>query len=208
MGTSTYAELTELILAKRRPGGSLLVSIDGRASGKSTIARALAETAGWQLVQSDDFYKPSGQRYVGPPAQRPVAADFDLERLEQEVLLPLSAGNVTRYQRYDWEHDILGESVELSVRGGLVVEGIYTGVGRHRLYYGCHVWVECPRETRLRRGLERDGEAARSRWIDDWIPQEDFYIRSERPAERADIVLFGGDRPGLEPTSQVFVQRA
>jgi uridine kinase len=209
MATSSYAELTALILARRRPGRSLLVSVDGPGgSGKSTIARALATAAGWRLVQADDFYKPSQQRYLGPPDRRPVAADFDLERLELQVLRPLCAGQVTRYQRYDWERDALSEPVELVAQGGLIVEGIYTGVERHRPYYTCHVWVECPRETRLRRGLERDGEAARCRWVDDWMPQEDFYMQSERPAERADIVLLGGDRAGLDPTNQVFIQRA
>lgn len=209
MATSSYVELTELILTRRQPGKTLLVSIDGPGgSGKSTIARTLAASAGWQLVQADDFYKPSAQRYSGPPDARPIAADFDLDRLERQVLKPLLTGSNTHYQRYDWGHDALGAPVELAVQHGLIVEGIYTGVVRHRPYYTCHVWVECPRDIRLRRGLERDGEAARSRWVDDWMPQEDFYMQSEQPAERADIVLLGGDRPGLDPTAQVFVQRA
>jgi hypothetical protein len=41
----------------------------------------------------------------------------------------------------------------------------------------------------LRRGLERDGEAARSQWLDDWIPAEDRYIAGQRPDLAAQVVL-------------------
>ena len=54
------------------------------------------------------------------------------------------------------------------------------------------VWIETPREVRLSRGLERDGEEARARW-EEWMAAEDDYVRREEPQARADLVV-AGDR--------------
>ncbi len=53
------------------------------------------------------------------------------------------------------------------------------------------IWVECPRDQRLKRGLERDGEDARQMWEDNWMVHEDLYVGVQRPQERADLVVDG-----------------
>jgi uridine kinase len=52
------------------------------------------------------------------------------------------------------------------------------------------IWVETPRELRLRRGLERDGEAALPLW-EQWMAAEDDYVARDRPDTRADVVVDG-----------------
>jgi dephospho-CoA kinase len=65
------------------------------------------------------------------------------------------------------------------------------------------IWVDCPRELRLRRGIERDGEALRWKWETVWMPEEEAYVRQQDPIGRANIVVDGVDAhfydPGLTP---------
>lgn len=202
----SYVELGALITARPLRGQTFLASIDGPGgAGKSTVAHALAAACQWRLVQVDDFYKPSAERALGTAGVRPLGVDFDLARLERQVLEPLFHGRAARYQRYDWERDALGESVELLPGDVVLVEGVYSGMACYRARYACRVWVECSRETRLRRGLARDGEAARARWANEWMPEEDRYIAAESPQLGADFMVIGDDRDGPERGSRVVI---
>jgi uridine kinase len=45
--------------------------------------------------------------------------------------------------------------------------------------------------TRLSRGIERDGEAAREMWENNWMVSEDIYVKEHKPFEIADLVVDG-----------------
>jgi uridine kinase len=203
MRLMTYGEWAAALCARARaassarrqsgPRGAACVGIDGAgASGKSTIARQLAGAApDVQVVALDDFYRPSIERYPGPVAQRPIAANYDLERLRREVLEPLASGRSAAYRRYDWEADAVGtERIDVQ-KPIVVVEGIYSSSATLAPFLDATVWVECPRGLRLARGLARDGEEARARWELDWMPGEDLYMKHEGPMQRAVFVCDG-----------------
>jgi uridine kinase len=168
-----------------------LVGIDGPGgSGKSTLARELTARLDGSMVEADDFYRPEDER----KPDRWIGGEYDWRRLESQLLAPLSEGRPARYQRYDWPRDRLGEWCDLRPDRPVVVEGIY--VLREELagYYDYRVWVEAARDVRLRRGLERDGGQARDRWAA-WMRQEDAYVASHGPRERADWRV-DGNGPG------------
>jgi uridine kinase len=206
MQLKTYSEWVATLRAKvrtvrsarresERDGeGCMVIGIDGAGgSGKSTIARQLALAApDIQVIALDDFYRPSRERYAGPIAQRPIAADYDLERLRREVLEPLASGRPAAYRRYDWEADAVGTERVVVEKPSVVLEGIYSSSATLAPFLDAVIWVECPRELRLARGLARDGEPARARWELDWMPGEDLYLEKEGPRERADFVCDGG----------------
>ena len=76
-------------------------------------------------------------------------------------------------------------------QGLVVVEGV---CALHRMFrdaYDVRVWVEAPYETRLARGLARDGEAARATWVERWMPMEDRYVERDDPVACADLVVDG-----------------
>jgi uridine kinase len=77
------------------------------------------------------------------------------------------------------------------VGGVVVIEGVYAIRRELAELYDFRVWVHCPRETRLARGLERDGEAARDRWVNNWMAAEDLYVEAHKPYEIADLVMDG-----------------
>ncbi|MFJ4185192.1 uridine kinase [Kitasatospora sp. NPDC089509] len=174
--------------AAELPGRVALVGIDGPgASGKSTLATLLAERLDdAAVVHIDDFYRPSAER---PADAGQIAGNFDLSRLLDQVLRPAAAGTTIRYQRYDWDHDRLAEWAELAPGTPLIVEGVHALHPDLSEAYTYRIFCDAPRDVRLRRGLDRDGEEARPLWEDEWMPAEDRYLAAHAPQLRADVVL-------------------
>jgi uridine kinase len=183
------ARLAEEVRAAAPTGRSgALVGIDGPGgSGKSTLADVLAaEIADAVVVHGDDFYRPSADRQRGTAAS---GGQFDLDRLLRQVVAPAASGGAVRYQWYDWSRDELAEWIPVPAGVTVIVEGVYCTELRLRDYYDYRIFCVADQAVRLRRGLERDGEAARSHWLDDWIPAEDRYIAGQRPDLAAQVVL-------------------
>ena len=202
--TISVSELCAAISAVEAPTTTRLVLVDGLGgAGKSVLVAALAGKLGAPVVCGDDFYRPSAQRRR--EAAEGIGASFDWRRLELQVLAPLSRGEEARYQRYDWESDRLGGWSTVPCRDTVVVEGVYLLRDELRRYASVAIWVETPREVRLTRGIERDGEAARSRWTEEWMPAEDAYVSAMRPDTAAVLVVDGQRRTGIDPRRNVIV---
>ncbi len=183
-------------------GSHPIVAVDGRGgSGKSTFAQLLAD--GWpgaQVVEIDDFYLPSANR----PEKPGPGDNFDRTRLREQVMAPFKRGVAGRYQRYDWGVDALAEWHEVPPTGILIVEGVYSTSEPLRDLSTYRVWVDSPYEVRLARGIARDSEAMRDTWVNSWMPVEDQYVDSERPARHAHLCLLGdGEIEGGEPVFYV-----
>ena len=158
------------------------VGIGGHGgAGKSTLA---ARIEGAQVVSTDEFWDGEG---------------FELSRLRTEVFDALVAGNAARYAAWDWDARRSGDARTVKPEGIVVVEGV---CALHRMFrddYDVRVWVEAPYDTRLARGVERDGEAARATWVERWMPMEERYVERDDPVSCADLVVDGSrplDAPG------------
>jgi uridine kinase len=164
----------DLIAAARPARPFTLVGIGGRGgSGKSTLA---ATVPGAQVVGTDEFWD---------------GEEFALSRLRAEVFEPLLAGTAARYASWDWEAHRPGGERTVEPRGVVVVEGV---CALHRMFrdaYDVRIWVEAPYETRLARGIARDGEAARATWVERWMPSEDRYVAADDPIPCAHLVVDG-----------------
>ncbi|WP_236035275.1 uridine kinase family protein [Alkalihalobacterium elongatum] len=178
-------------ISKKQP--TLLIGIDGcGGSGKSTLAAKLKmECAHVTVVHMDDFYLPSSQIIKIHPEKKPIGADFDWKRLLKQVLEPISQNKEGHYQRYDWETDRLAEWHVVPVGGIVIIEGVYSIRNELVKKYDYTIWVDCPRELRLSRGLKRDGEEARDMWENNWMISEDIYVEEHKPFERADLIVNG-----------------
>src|SRR4051794_18952787 len=188
--TRRYDSLLAELQQQPRRSASFLVAVDGCAgSGKTTFARKLQEldpTIG--VIHLDDFYLPSAQR----PAQCPtIAEEYDIARLLAKVLTPLTHNQPAHYQRYDWVEDQLAEYHTLPAGGMVVIEGVSALLPQVATIYDYRVWVECPYDLRLARGLARDGEKVRDWWVNGWMPAEQRYIQVYSPAERVDLKVDG-----------------
>ena len=177
---------------------AVLIAIDGLGgSGKSYLASSFAEEMQTRsdspvsVVHGDDFFLPSAQRFFRSVGEKAIGADFDWRRLREQVLEPLRRDADARYQVYDWDRDTLTTWRTIAHGTIVVVEGVYTLRPELRSFYDLRVWVDCPRHIRLARGIARDGEHARARWEQDWMPSEDRYVAECKPAATADMILDG-----------------
>ena len=165
----------ELIASTRPTRAFTFVGIGGRGgSGKSTLAAVIPSA---QVVGTDEFWDGEG---------------FDLARLRADVFEPLLAGASARYASWDWERRRPRGQRTVLPRGVVVVEGV---CALHRMFrdaYDVRVWVDAPYETRLARGVARDGEAARATWVERWMPAEDRYVERDEPVACAHVVVDGG----------------
>jgi hypothetical protein len=138
----SFRLLAESILAL--PGGVRLVAVDGYGgAGKSTFAARLAAALdGAAVVHTDDFA-------TGEPGVE------WWPRLQQEVIVPLSAGATARYRRWDWEAKRLAEWHTVEPMPAVVIEGVSSArrAAAGQLAYA--IWVDAPGELRLERGEAR-----------------------------------------------------
>ncbi|PEF33072.1 uridine kinase family protein [Bacillus wiedmannii] len=186
-------EILEQIRVKSVEQSLLIIGIDGcGGAGKSTLANKIKNKFSTvTIVHMDDFYLPSAQIVNEHPMNKLVGADFDWKRLLQEVLDPISNGIEGCYKRYDWETDSLAESHTVPTNGIVIIEGVYATRQELAELYDLKIWVNCPRETSIKRGIARDGEAARDMWENNWMVAEDMYVESHKPHAFADIIIDG-----------------
>lgn len=151
------------------------ILIDGRSgAGKTCLARLLAERLGAELIHLDSIYPGwSGLR---------AASDH-----VAEYLLPSSAAP-PRWQRWDWVADRPAEWHTVDPERPWIIEGCGAMSRANHALADVGVWVEADAALRKQRALARDGEAY-APWWDMWAAQEEDFLASERPRDRADIVL-------------------
>ncbi len=157
-----------------------LVAIDGYAgSGKSTLARRLAGPLQAPVIEMDDFVSWGDLTGWWP-------------RFEEQVISPLASGKPARYQRRDWENDYFGDSLGewRTVERAPIM--IFEGLTSSRLAIANQltmaIFVEAPRDVMLRRGLKRDGDGMRERWLQSHRQQEEWF-EEDNTRWRAEVIV-------------------
>ena len=177
----------EIRAAAPRCGSVRVVAVDGPGgAGKSLFAARLARALGdAAVIHTDDFASWENPHNWWP-------------RLEEQVLGPLERGEAVRYQRYDWNRHELGEWHDVPVSDVVIVEGVSSSRSDVKDRLTMAIWIESPREVRLARGLERDGEAMRLAW-DKWMAEEDAFFERDGTRERADVIVDGAPTLSHDP---------
>jgi len=174
------ATAIDLARAARPPHGVLttILAIDGLSgAGKSTLAAVISSALEVPVIHTDDF-----SRWDLPLDWWP--------RMLEQVLVPLAAGEDARYQRWDWEAERLAEWHTVPAGGTVLIEGVSSSREVFRRYLAAAIWVETPRDLRLARGLQRDGQDAAGLWAN-WMVAEDAWVAEEDPRLHASLVVTG-----------------
>ena len=178
--TVTVAALLRLI-ADRVAGleRTAWIGVDGLgASGKSTLARAIAAATSGGVVSIDEF-------------ARPGLRGWDQDRFVADVVEPLLAGHRAQYETWDLLAGAPNGSAEVPSGVPVVVEGVSSTDVRLPVPWDVTVWVDAPAEVRWRRILDRDPPELLPVWREDWLPSERAYAEAQRPWQRVDYVVVG-----------------
>lgn len=166
----------------------------GSASGKSTLARLIAE----QLPDQQVLVLAIDRFYRGPPVDSWDAPEAIDQELFFHVLIELAAGRSVETPVYDYgTHSRVGYETLSGDCDLLVVEGLFTmhwNEVESRL--ALSIFVDCPADIRLARRLERDITERRrdyrnvlEQYLTSVRPMHDRYVTPQR--ERADYVVHG-----------------
>ncbi len=127
--------------------------------------------------------------------------------LVEQVLRPLAEHRPAAYRRWHWEEHRWAESHPVAADPVLLVEGVGSGALACAPYLSALVWIEAPREERMRRGIERDGETYRPHW-ERWARQETSMFASDRTRERADLLVDGDPAQQHDPEAEIVLTDA
>ena len=165
----------------RPPRGSVtIIGIDGfSGSGKTTLAAQVSTALHAPVVHMDDLF----------PGWDGLADAVGL--LVTQVLEPLARGERAAYRRWDWHQNDWADRIEVPETDLLIIEGCGSTVGPAGDYAAVRVFMEAPREERMRRGIERDGETYRPHW-ERWAAQESALFAEHRTRERAHLIIATG----------------
>jgi phosphoribulokinase len=201
------ATITDVLAAIRAAasstvGRAVVVGVDGPSgAGKSTLARAIAIELGSRLavIEGDDFYADIdwAVRARFAPAES-YSRNFDWQRLHDQVLAPARDGHSSlRYQRYDWDNQLMGDWVEITTPAVLIVEGIYTLRPELRDLMDVRIWVDAGRDVRIARqharheAYDRDIAARQNAMMKLWEAAEIHYLETYEPRTAADHLISG-----------------
>jgi molybdopterin-guanine dinucleotide biosynthesis protein A/uridine kinase len=189
------SSILELAAERRADAGRpVVIAIDGPScSGKSILATAVALRSGATVVEGDDFYRHTLPRLTA--TQRAAMSDaavvdavIDWERLRDEALLPLRAGESAVYQPYDWDADDgrLAPPKTIQPADLIIVDGVYAARPEFADLVDAAVYVGIDPQTRARRYAERENDPD---WVPFWERGEAHYFAAVRPPSSFDLQL-------------------
>jgi uridine kinase len=169
------------LAAHARCGDVVVIALDGPSgAGKTTLAHgielALTPSGPVSVVHMDHLY-PGWDGLAQAPAL-----------LTTQVLEPLARGERATYRLWSWVREQWSGTRHVPLCRYLVVEGCGSSVGPAGSYAAVSVFVDADSALRMRRGIERDGEAYRPQW-QRWADQETALFSADATRERADLVL-------------------
>lgn len=185
------AQLHAALEQKLRQQESVVAAVDGpSASGKTTLAKALADRYGGRIVAMDDFFLPPALRT--PARYETPGGNVHYERFLEEVAPGLrtgSRGGAIEYRPFDCSVMQYGAPRSLEWTPLTIVEGSYSLHEHLRALYDVTVFLTVDPDVQRSRLLEREGSDRLPEFLRRWIPLEQLYIERMKPDRASDFIL-------------------
>lgn len=174
--------INELIKTKTR----IIVAIDGMSgSGKTTIAEMISKHLTATVIHMDDFFLRSQQR-TKERLQTP-GGNIDVERLLDEVVIPIINGEQFTYNPFDCHTMTFKEEKLITPANIVILEGSYSCHPKLYSYCDLHIFLHIDRITQIKRILLRSGYDKTTEFINKWIPLENQYFRHFNISEKCEL---------------------
>jgi uridine kinase len=177
----------------------VIISIDGpSASGKTTFGKLLSEKFDALLIHSDDYFLPANKKTLERLSES--GGNLDYIRLEEEVMKNIYSKEIVS-NHFNCTTEQLEKKAPMNNKQVIIVEGAYSMHKNLRGYYTMSFLITIDKNLQKQRIFSRNGETMLKRWIEEWIPLEDFYFEEEKLEQTSDFVI-----DALElPTSIKFI---
>lgn len=185
---------------RREPDWPFLVAIDGLSgAGKTTMVEQLRGIATNEVVlHIDDFIVERHRRYATgqSEAMEYYALQWDVELLVETLFKPLREGQTNlMLPYYERDQDAVNmRTIEIAPNTLVLIEGIFLLRDEWRPYFDYIVYLDCPREVRYERVLNRDtyiGDLSErlAKYERRYWPGEAHYIKTINPQAQADQIV-------------------
>lgn len=181
-----------------------IVGIDGLSgAGKTTITEEIRnelQTEGYRIVviHIDDLLEERAKRYnTGHPEWfEYYMLQWDVQYIKESLFEAVhQKKNHIHLKFYNMENDqCFSKLIDLKQSTLILIEGIFLQRKEWRAFFDYVIYVDCPKEVRYQRVLERDT------YIGDMIARldkykkrywlgEEYYLNEEDPLKKSDIII-------------------
>ncbi|MCL2198789.1 MAG: uridine kinase [Defluviitaleaceae bacterium] len=166
---------------------SFIIAIDGRAaSGKTTLAAALAAEEKASVIHMDDFFLPPNLRTT--ERLNTPGGNIHHERFAEEVLPFIADGKPFQYRVFDCATCTYTTTRKI-IHPLIIVEGAYSHHPLFGSYMNLRIFSDISPEPQIRRIKNRNGTQAATVFASKWIPLEEKYLSTFEIYANADIIL-------------------
>ena len=166
----------------------VLVAVDGPcASGKTTLARKIADETDAQVIHADDFFLPFEMKTPERLAQ--AGGNIHYERFFKEVTNGIKSGEPFDYGIYSCAEGRITEKKTVVPEGLIIVEGSYSMHPEMKIDWDLRIFVEAEYDIRLGRILRRNGEEKLKIFKEKWIPMENAYFEFFKIRDKCDFIV-------------------
>ncbi len=200
--------LSEWLIEKITQQNCRIIGIDGLGgAGKTTISAQLSDAVQSlgmpvTILHIDDFIHPRCVRYRDDVPEWKCYYDLQWNYAPLLELLPAFrhdgtySGEVLLYNKDEDGYD--AQEIRIPENGVVLVEGVFLQRQELSGVFDTVIYLDVPESVRLSRVLQRDGyigdaDAIRQKYENRYFPAERFYVKSCKPAERADITVRKGE---------------
>ncbi|MEB9685542.1 uridine kinase [Bacillus thuringiensis serovar pingluonsis] len=188
----------ELInIMKKHKENRFILGIDGLSrSGKTTFVTNLKEnmkqeSIPFHIFHIDDLIVERNKRYDTGFEEwyEYYYLQWDIEWLRQKFFQKLQNETKLKLPFYYDDTDTCEiKKVQIPIVGVIVIEGVFLQRKEWRDFFHYMVYLDCPRETRFLRESKKTQKNL-SKFENRYWKAEDYYLETELPKDRADLVI-------------------
>lgn len=188
-------------LASRHAGPFVIAINGGSGSGKSTLASILAAQLNAALIPMDDFYAAHipDHHWDNFPIEEYFLKSFDWERLREQAIKPLRAGQPAQWYAFDFvsglrldgTYSMQREPKILAPANVILIDGNFSAGPPLADLVDFSILVDVAVAERHARTAAREDPAFLARWHQLWDPVEDYYYNQLNPRDYFDLTVSG-----------------